>query len=167
LISKGAKRPFEDDWVARLSRLEMEGPIALLIGDELWRLWPGTGTADAREWRLAVKKVRDAVTRPPPSAEMPAPPIKGFPIRLILEMEAPIIGSGNRLVTVQFRTAQRKKKIEKFVELHCEGRTETIRREAFKALVASNKQYRQRNKPKTLRLVVSNPPRFVEMEAAA
>jgi hypothetical protein len=35
LISKGAKRPFEEDWVDRLSRLEMEGPIALLIDDEL------------------------------------------------------------------------------------------------------------------------------------
>jgi len=38
---KGCKNS-EDDWVDRLSRLGMEGPIAILIGDELWRLWPGT-----------------------------------------------------------------------------------------------------------------------------
>ena len=41
LKTKAAKTGFEDAWVARLSRLEMEGPIALLIDDDLWRLWPG------------------------------------------------------------------------------------------------------------------------------
>ena len=55
LKTKAAKTGFEDAWVARLSRLEMEGPIALLIDDDLWRLWPGAGTADARHWRLSVK----------------------------------------------------------------------------------------------------------------
>ena len=61
LKSKGAKTGFEGDWVDRLSRLEMEGPIALLVGDELWRLWPSetTKTADARHWRMSVKGVRD------------------------------------------------------------------------------------------------------------
>ena len=167
LKSMGAKTGFEGDWVERLSRLEMEGPIALLIGDELWRLWPGTGTrkADARHWRLSVKGVRDAATPPPKRKETPATPIKGFPVRLMFEMEAPIIGCGNRLVTVQFRT-RKKKKVEKLVVLHCAGYTATIRREVFKELVASNRRYRQRRRP-TLRLVVSNPPRLLDHEAAA
>ena len=87
-------------------------------------------------------------TPPPPRKEKPATVTKGFPVRLLFEMEAPVIGCGNRLVTVQFRTVKRKKKVEKFVVLHCAGYTDTIRREAFKALVASNKRYRRRNKPK-------------------
>ena len=76
-------------------------------------------------------------------------------------MEAPILGCGNRLVTVQFRNVKRKKKVEKFVVLHCAGYTDTIRREAFKELVVSNKRYRRRNKPKRpqLKLVVNSPPR--------
>ena len=96
----------------------------------------------------------------------PATPIKGFPVRLMFEMEAPVIGCGHRLVTVQFRT-RKKKKVEKLVVLHCAGYTATIRREVFKELVASNKRYR--NKP-TLRLVVSNPrtvSRLLDQEAAA
>ena len=87
----------------------------------------------------------------------------------MLEMEAPVIGCGNRLVTVQFRTVKRKKKVEKRVVLHCAGYTATIRREVFKELVASNKRCRKRDKP-TLRLVVSNPrtiSRLLDQEAAA
>ena len=42
-------------------------------------------------------------------------------------------------------------------------------REAFKELVASNKRYRRRNKPKRplIRLVVNNPPRATIQEEAA
>ena len=82
-------------------------------------------------------------------------------------MEAPIIGCGNRLVTVQFRTVKRKKKVEKFVVLHCAGYTDTIRREAFKELVASNKKYRKRGRTPKLKLVVNNPPRVTITEEAA
>ena len=171
LNTKVAKTGFEDAWVDRLSRLEMEGPIALLIDDELWRLWPGTGTktADARHWRLSVKRVRDAATPPPPRNEKLTTPIKGFQVRLMLEMEAPVIGCGSRLVTIQFRTVKRKKKVEKFVVLHCAGYTDTIRREAFKELVASNRRYRKRNQRRTpkLKLVVNNPPRVTIKEEAA
>ena len=167
LNTKVAKTGFEDAWVARLSRLEMEGPITLLIGDGLWRLWPGTGKADARHWRLSVKGVRDAATAPPPRKEKLTTPIKGFPVRLMLEMEAPIIGCGSRLVTVQFRTVKRKKKVEKFVVLHCAGYTDTIRREAFKELVASNKRYRKRNHIKPMAEVIPFPTRpKVTKEAA-
>jgi hypothetical protein len=147
LKTKAAKSGFEYDWGDRLSRLEMEGPIALLIGDELWRLWPGTETkkADARHWRLSVKGVRDAATPPPPRKDKPTSFAKGFRVRLMLEMEAPNIGCGNRLVTVQFRTVKRNKRVERVVVLHCAGHTDTIRRDVFKRLVASNRRYRKRN----------------------
>ena len=168
LNTKAAKTGFENAWGDRLSRLEMEGPIALLIDDELWRLWPGTGTrkADARHWRLSVKGVRDAATPPPQRKEKLTAPIKGFPVRLMLEMEAPVIGCGSRLVTVQFRTVKRKKKVEKFVVLHCAGYTDTIRREAFKELVASNKRYRKRNHIKPTADVIPFPTRPKIKEAA-
>jgi hypothetical protein len=78
----------------------------------------------------------------------------------MLEMEAPAIGCGNRLVTVQFRTRK------KLVVLHCAGYTATITREAFKELIASNKRYRKRNKP-TLRLVVRNPKPASHLAEAA
>jgi hypothetical protein len=99
--------------------------------------------------------------------EKPTVPFKGFPVRLMLEMEAPLIGCGNRLVTVQFRNVKRKKKVEKFVVLHCAGYTDTIRREAFKEVVASNKKYRKRGRTPKLKLVVNNPPRITIKEEAA
>ncbi len=74
----------------------------------------------------------------------------------MFEMEAPVIGCGKRLVTVQFRT-RKKKKVEKLVVLHCAGYTAAIRREVFKELVASNKRHRKRNQAKpSLRLIVGN-----------
>ena len=70
----------------------------------------------------------------------------------------------HRLVLVQFRG--------KKVILHAGGYTATIRRDAFKALVASNKKYRKRNRVDTrrtpkLKLVVNNPPRDTIKEEAA
>ena len=175
---KAAKTGFEDAWVDRLSRLEMEGPIALLVGEDLWRLWPSQTTrgADARHWRLTVKGVRDAATIPPKRKEKPVAVIKGFRVRLVLEMEAPAIGCGSRLVTVQFRTVRRRKKVSRLVELHCARYSDTITREAFKELVASNRRYRKRNAVErsllpsmgpVLKLVVNNPPADTTKEDAA
>ena len=98
----------------------------------------------------------------------PATPIKGFPVRLMFEMEAPIIGCGKRLVTVQFRTCK-KKKVEKLVVLHCAGYTAAIRREVFKELIASNRRYRKRNQAKpSLRLIVGDLlKKPLDLEAAA
>ena len=91
-----------------------------------------------------------------------APPLKGFTVRLIFEDEAPAIGSGRRLVLVQFRG--------KKVVLHGGGYTATIRRDTFKELVASNKRYRKRNQAKpSLRLIVGGSPKqqlLVQEEAA-
>ena len=89
-----------------------------------------------------------------------APPLKG--VRLIFEDEAPAIGSGHRLVLVQFRG--------KKVILHGGGYTATIKRNVFKELVASNKRHRKRNQAKpSLRLIVGGSPKpqlLVQEEAA-
>ena len=53
--------------------------------------------------------------------------------------KAPAIGAGQRPVLVQFRG--------KKVILHCAGYTDTIKRDTFKQLVASNRRYRKRNQP--------------------
>ena len=169
LKSKAAKTGFEDAWVNRLSRLEMEGPIALLIGEDLWRLWPSQTTkrADARHWRLSVKGVRDcrhptAYTQgerrlPPSRASVYVSCLKWRHLSL-----AAVIASSPS------NSAERKKK--KLVVLHCAGYSDTITREAFKDLVASNRRYRKRNPVKrkpALRLVVNNPPADTRKEAAA
>ena len=78
-----------------------------------------------------------------------APPLKGFRVRLCVEDEAPAIGSGRRLVLVQFRG--------KKVILHGDGYTATIRRDAFKELVSSNKRRRKRNQVKIDRLRADQP----------
>ena len=94
-------------------------------------------------------------------AELTRPP-KGFRVGLYFQDEAPAIGAGQRSVLVQFRG--------KKVILHGGGYTATMRRDAFKDLVASNRRYRRRNKPKRpqLKLVVNNPPRrqSIKEEAA-
>ena len=91
-----------------------------------------------------------------------APPLKGFRVRLLFEDQAPAIGSGQRLVLCQFRG--------KKVILHGGGYTATIKRDAFKELVASNRRYRkrdpQRRKP-LLKLVVNNPPADTSKAEAA
>ena len=81
-------------------------------------------------------------------------------MRLLLEDEAPAIGSGMRLVMCQFRG--------KRVVLHHADFTATIRRDVFEQLVASNNRYRNRNRQRpTLKLVVNNPPRVTIKQAAA
>lgn len=72
-----------------------------------------------------------------------APPLKGFRVRLYLEDEVPAIGSGQRLVTVQFRG--------KRVRLCYGPYTATLKRDAFKDLVRLNRRYRKRNGIKPVR----------------
>ena len=90
-----------------------------------------------------------------------APPLQGFRVRVLLEDEAPAIGSGQRLVLVQLRGQK--------VLLHGGGCTATMKRDAFKELIASNRRYRKRHQRPTpkLRLVVNNPPRVTIKEEAA
>ena len=61
-----------------------------------------------------------------------APPLRGFRVRLMPQDEAPAIGSGQRLVTCQFRGTK--------VVLHHAGYTATIKRDVFKELVAANRR---------------------------
>jgi hypothetical protein len=167
LKTKGAETPFEESWVDRLSRLpDREGPIALLGPDgELWRLWPGsrpqgTRASEARHWRLFAEGVINAMTPPPPrKAKEPASPPKGFKVRICIEdeKELQILGCGWRIVTVELDGPK--------VRLHHNGNTATMKRPAFKALIAGNKCLR-RKRP-VLRLVVSNPPPVVINSEAA
>ena len=79
--------------------------------------------------------------------------VKGFRVRICIEgeKELQILGCGWRVVTCQFRG--------KNVLLHHNGNVATMKRPAFKALIAANK--RLRRKRPVLRLVVSNPPPVV------
>ena len=85
--------------------------------------------------------------------------MKGFKLRICIEgeKELQILGCGWRIITCQFRGDK--------VLLHHNGNTATMKRQAFKGLVAVNKNLR-RKRP-NLRLVVSNPPRMTITEAAA
>jgi hypothetical protein len=84
--------------------------------------------------------------------------VKGFTLRICIESEKElqILGCGWRIVTCQFRGNK--------VLLYHNGSNVTMKRKAFKELLAANK--RLRRKRPALRLVVSNPPR-VTVEAAA
>jgi hypothetical protein len=85
--------------------------------------------------------------------------IKGFRVRLCIEAEKElqVLCCGWRIVTCQFRG--------KHVLLHHSGNTATMKRKAFKELVAAMRAIRP--KRPTLRLVVSNPsPLIARAEAA-
>ena len=81
-------------------------------------------------------------------------PLRGFTVRLILQDEAPQIGSGYRKVVCQFRG--------KKVILQHSGYAQVIKRDTFKELVAANKRYRMEAQRPQLKLVVSNPPKLDE-----
>jgi hypothetical protein len=95
-----------------------------------------------------VKDVDDALGR-----------VKGFQVRLCIEAEKElqVLGCGWRIVTVELDGPK--------VRLHHNGNTATMKRPAFKALIAANK--RLRRKRPVLRLVVSNPPPVVINSEAA
>ena len=95
-----------------------------------------------------MKGVKEA--RPPRrKSKEPASPPKGFRIRLTLEDEVPTIGSGYCLVTVQFRG--------KKVHLYHGCYVATMKRDAFKELLAANKRSRKRN-PVEVDLLPADPP---------
>jgi hypothetical protein len=85
--------------------------------------------------------------------------VKDFMLRICVEDEKELqtLGCGWRIVTCQFRG--------KNVLLHHNGNVATMKRPAFKALIAANK--RLRRKRPALRLVVSNAPRTTITEAKA
>ena len=85
--------------------------------------------------------------------------VKGFRLRVCIESEKElqVLGCGWRIVTCQCRGNK--------VFLHHNGSIATMKRKAFKELLAANK--RLRRKRPALRLVVSNPPRTTITEAEA
>ena len=86
--------------------------------------------------------------------------LNGFRVRLCIdtEKELQVLGCGWRIVTCQFRGNN--------VLLHHNGSVASMKRQAFKELVAANRRLR-RKRPK-LRLVISNPePSMAETKQAA
>jgi hypothetical protein len=94
--------------------------------------------------------------KPNPPARDPAcvqpdtwPRSRGYKVRFYIEAEKELqqLGCGWRIVIVELDGS--------CVHLHHNGRTATLKRDAFKALLARNK----RPKRPQLKLVVSNPPK--------
>ena len=93
--------------------------------------------------------------------EAPKPQPKGFKVRLCVEAEKEpqVLGCGWRVVICQFRG--------KKVLLHHNSNVATMKRAAFKALVAATKAVRLKRLRPSLRLVVSNPRSDVTIAEAA
>jgi hypothetical protein len=142
-----------------------------IIGDDrLWRInaeellrqkerrfktTPWTPTAEALRRPIIVVGRNDPVR----DVDDALGTVKGFRLRICIESEKELqtLGCGWRIVTCQFRGNK--------VFLHHNGNTATMKRKAFKELLAANK--RQRRKRPALRLVVSNPPPVVINSEAA
>ena len=87
--------------------------------------------------------------------------VKGFRLRICIEgeKELQILGCGWRIVTCQFRGNK--------VLLHHNGNVATMKRKAFKELLAAIRAVRPKRRRPSLRLVVSNPaPSVLNAEAA-
>jgi hypothetical protein len=87
--------------------------------------------------------------------------LKGFRVRLYMEAEKElqILGCGWRIVNCQFRGNK--------VFLHHNGNVATMKRKAFKELLAAVRAARPKTRRPRLRLVVSNPMPSVAHAAAA
>jgi hypothetical protein len=103
--------------------------------------------------------------KPEPRASDPAcpdiwPRPWGYRCKVYIEAEKELqeLGCGWRTVIVELDG--------KRVHLHHNSRTATMKRDAFKVLLAGNRALRKRKKPR-LRLVVSNPPGNTAREQAA
>ena len=87
--------------------------------------------------------------------------VKGLKVRLGIEAEKElqILGCGWRIITCQFRGNK--------VLLHHNGNVATMKRIAFKELVAAIRAVRPKKRRPSLRLVISNPvPSVLNAEAA-
>jgi hypothetical protein len=87
--------------------------------------------------------------------------VKGFKVRICIEAEKElqVLGCGWRIVTCQFRGNK--------VLLHHYGNIATMKRKAFKELMAAIRVARPKRRRPSLRLVVSNPTPNVANAAAA
>jgi hypothetical protein len=135
--------------------------ISFNVGETLCRVWLGNGDRRGDTvWRKAnieelVREKKTPPSRPPAPAKA-----KGFRVRLCIEdeKELQVLGCGWRIVTVELAGSK--------IHLHHNGNTATMKRKAFKELLAVNKRLRRMRRP-ALRLVVSNPPPvLISAEAA-
>jgi hypothetical protein len=87
--------------------------------------------------------------------------VKGVRLRICIESEKElqILGCGCRVVTCQFRGNK--------VFLHHNGNVATMKRKAFKELLAAVRAVRPKRRQPSLRLVVSNPKPNIANAAAA
>jgi hypothetical protein len=87
--------------------------------------------------------------------------LKGFMLRICIEAEKElqVLGCGWRIVTCQFRGNN--------VLLHHNCNIATMKRTAFKTLVAATRKARPKKQRPSLRLVVSNRPSVVVNAEAA
>jgi hypothetical protein len=87
--------------------------------------------------------------------------VKGFKVRIYIEGEKELqaLGCGWRIVTCQFRGNK--------VLLHHNKNVATMKRRAFKELLAAVRVARPKRRRPSLRLVVSNPMPSVAIAAAA
>jgi hypothetical protein len=86
---------------------------------------------------------------------------KGLQLRIYIEgeKELQVLGCGWRIITCQFRGNK--------VLLHHNGNVATMKRIAFKELVAALRAVRLKKRRPSLRLVISNPvPSVLNAEAA-
>jgi hypothetical protein len=145
---------------------------AKLIGDDRhWRV----NVADllklkkekrpATPWRPSAKTLRRPIivvgrSDPVQDLDDALKSLKGFRIRICIdsEKELQVLGCGWRIVTCQFRGTK--------VLLHHNGNVATMKRRAFKALVAAARAIRPKRRP-WLRLIVSNPNTFIAIAEAA
>jgi hypothetical protein len=97
-----------------------------------------------------VRDVEDALGR-----------VKGFQVRLCIEAEKElqVLGCGWRIVTVELDGPK--------VRLHHNGNIATMKRKAFKELMAAVRVARPKRRRPSLRLVISNPTPNVANAAAA
>jgi hypothetical protein len=87
--------------------------------------------------------------------------VKGFKVRICIEAEKElqVLGCGWRIVTCQFRGNK--------VFLHHNGNVATMKRKAFKELLAAVRAVRPKKCRPSLRLVVCNPkPNVINVAAA-
>jgi hypothetical protein len=144
-----------------------------IVGDDrLWRvnteelLWqkerrpkttPWTPTAEALRRPIIVVGRNDPVR----DVDDALGTVKGFRLRICIEgeKELQILGCGWRIVSCQFRGNK--------VILHHNGNIATMKRTAFKKLLAAVRTSRAQRRRPSLRLVVSNPkPSVPNAEAA-
>jgi hypothetical protein len=143
-----------------------------IIGDERW--WrinvtdllkqEGVQRASTTPWKPTAKTLRRPIivvgrNAPVRNMDDALGVLKGFRVSICIESEKElqVLGCGWRIVTCQFRDNK--------ILLHRNGNTATMKRKAFKALLAAMRAIRP--KRLTLRLVISIPRSLPAMTEAA